>query len=90
LNCLSWRGIVKTLKGDKQLNKLRIKDGLFSRAGQTAMEYLILLGIMTVIALTAFQTLVPDAVSRTNGHFNVAAANIVGGLPQTSIGGPWP
>lgn len=90
MNWLSGRGIVKALKGDKLVNKYRMKNRLFYRAGQTAMEYLILLGIMTVIALTAFQTLVPDAVSRTNGHFNVAAVNIVGDLPQTSIGGPWP
>ena len=53
------------------------------------MEYLILLGIMTVIALTAFQTLLPNVVVRTNGHFNVAAANIVGDLPDSLMAGPW-
>ena len=72
------------------MHKLYARNRLFYRTGQTAMEYLILLGIMTVIALTAFKTLVPDAVSYTNGHFNIAAGNIVGEPPKVNIGGPWP
>lgn len=72
------------------MDKSHVRNRPFRRSGQTAMEYLIILGIMTVIALTAFRTLVPDAVSYTNGHFNVAVINIAGEQPQVSIGGPWP
>lgn len=57
---------------------------------QTAMEYLILLGLMTVIALTAFRTMLPAALSEVNGHFTIAATNIVGNQAQTSMTGPWP
>jgi len=58
--------------------------------GQAAMEYLILLGLMTVIALTAFRTMVPTAVQETTGHFEIASTNIVGDLPTTHTGGPFP
>ncbi len=54
------------------------------------MEYLILLGLMTVIALTAFRTMLPAALSEVNGHFTIAATNIVGNQAQTSMTGPWP
>ncbi len=58
--------------------------------GQAAMEYLIVLGLMTVIALTAFRTMVPTALEKTKGHFNAAAVNIIGDLPDSHAGGPWP
>ena len=69
-----------------QKKALRLSD----IRGQTALEYLILLGLMTVIALTAFRTMIPTAVQQTNGHFGVAAQNIVGNVPITDIEGPFP
>lgn len=58
--------------------------------GQVAMEYLIVLGLLTVIALTAFRTLVPSSVQETSGHFRAAGQNIVGDLPKTNIQGDVP
>ena len=54
------------------------------------MEYLIVLGLLTVIALTAFRTLLPNAVEETDGHFREAAVNIVGNTATTGINGPFP
>jgi hypothetical protein len=60
-------------------------------SAQAAMEYLILLGVMVVIALTAFRTLVPGAQSETNQAFTSASANIIGPNAElkTSVGSPW-
>jgi len=60
------------------------------KSAQAAMEYLILLAVMVVIALTAFRTLVPGAQSETNQAFIGASANIIGNVAKTSIDGPWP
>lgn len=58
--------------------------------GQAAMEYLLSLGALVVVALIAFRTLVPTAVMETNGHFTGGAINIVGDAPKANVGGPWP
>ena len=58
--------------------------------GQVAIEYMILLGLMVVIALTAFRTLLPGMRGETELAFNGGAANIVGNVARTSETGPWP
>lgn len=61
-------------------------------AGQTAIEYLLVLGIMVVIALTAMRNLLPQAYIKTNQHFNIAMTNLVGPAPDSlaGVGGPFP
>ena len=59
-------------------------------SAQAAIEYLILLGVMVVIALTAFRTMVPSAQQETNLAFAAASANIIGNAAITSKNGPWP
>ncbi len=56
------------------------------------MEYLLLLGIMVVIALTAFRNLLPQAFIQTNAHFDIAATNIIGPVPTRGahMAGPFP
>ncbi len=61
-----------------------------AHAGQAAMEYLLMLGVMVVIALTAFRTMIPAAVNETEGHFNLSVTNIIGNVARTSISGPFP
>ncbi len=46
--------------------------------GQAAMEYLLILGVMTAIALIAFRTMLPVARQETNLYFNAVAANFYG------------
>ena len=62
------------------------------KKGQAALEYLLMLGLLTVIALTAFHTMVPTAVRLTNGHYLQAAGDIVNGVSSTGagVGGPFP
>lgn len=66
------------------------RDNMDFKAGQSALEYLLLLGVMVVIALTAFRVMLPDAFIRTNGHFSNASTQIIGHLPKTYRGGPFP
>ncbi len=56
------------------------------------MEYLLLLGIMVVIALTAFRTLLPQAFLQTNAHFDISVVNIIGNqsAPNAHMVGPFP
>ncbi len=56
------------------------------------MEYLLLLGVMVVIALSAFHnnTMLSEVFIRTNGHFVNASAAIVGNIANPSVGGPFP
>ena len=49
-----------------------------------------LLGLMVIIALTSFRTLVPAAQNEANMAFNGASAGIMGNVAKTSINGPWP
>lgn len=74
------------------MQKSRKKDSPAFGAGQTAMEYLLLLGIMVVIALTAFRNLLPQAYIKTNQHFNIALINLAGPPPSSfaGLGGPFP
>lgn len=46
--------------------------------GQTAMEYLLILGVMTAIALVAFRTMLPVARQETNLYFNAVTTNLLG------------
>ncbi len=61
-------------------------------SGQVAIEYLLLLALMVIIALTAFRNLLPGAQVETNAAFNGAFASIVGepAVNKTSVNGPWP
>ena len=49
-----------------------------------------LLGLMVIIALTSFRTLVPAAQNEANMAFNGASAGIMGNVAKTAINGPWP
>lgn len=46
--------------------------------GQAAMEYLLILGVMTAIALVAFRTMLPVARQETNSYFNAVTTNLLG------------
>ena len=59
-------------------------------AGQAAMEYLILLGVMTIIALLAFKNLLPLSIVETNSRFTEASKNIIGNAAKTTRDGPFP
>lgn len=49
--------------------------------GQAAMEYLLILGVMTAIALIAFRSMLPVARQETNLYFNAVTANFYGPMP---------
>lgn len=61
-----------------------------SQKAQSAVEYLVLLGVMVAIALTSFGTLIPAARNETNTFFKGAFTNIIGENAVTSVTGPWP
>lgn len=72
------------------MKKLIRRKATRQGTGQTAMEYLLLLATMTIIALVATRNMLPDAVQQVNGHFNLALTNFVGSAPKTSMTGPFP
>ncbi len=72
------------------MQKVFLQNKVVDRSGQTAMEYLLLLAVMVVLALTAFRTMLPEVFYRTNGHVGNAITNMVGDVPKTSIIGPFP
>jgi len=46
--------------------------------GQTALEYLLLLGATVAVVLTAFQTLLPRATTHSNAYFRKVANGLMG------------
>ncbi len=72
--------------------KICYHNNVYRKSGQSAMEYLLLLGVMVVIALSAFHnnTMLSEVFIRTNGHFVNASAAIVGNIANPSVGGPFP
>ena len=51
----------------------------FSRKGQTAIEYMILLGVVVALVLIAFKTQLPRMEESANIYFNRAMLGIIGG-----------
>ena len=49
---------------------------------QTAMEYLLLLGVATAIALVGFKTFLPKVNSSSELYFNEAANKLLGEPPD--------
>lgn len=70
--------------------KIYCQNKVNFQAGQTVMEYLLLLAVMAVLALTAFHTMLPEVYIKTNGHFSNVVTNMVGDLPNPSETGPFP
>ena len=58
--------------------------------GQTAVEYFILLAIVTALVLVAFRTLLPEAREDSEGFFNAVFNGIAGPPPIDRIQGPYP
>ena len=50
----------------------------FSRKGQTAIEYMILLGVVVALVLIAFKTQLPRMEESANIYFNRAMLGIIG------------
>jgi len=54
------------------------------RRAQTAIEYLIVLGVTTSIALVGFRYFVPKARDKGEGFYNQAVINLFGPPPNMS------
>ena len=52
------------------------------RKGQTAIEYLLLLGIVVAVVLVGFRTFVPRTYSISEKYFNVVSCSIMGTPPN--------
>jgi hypothetical protein len=72
------------------LQKFPRHNKAIRQSAQTAIEYLLLLSVMVILALTAFRTMLPEVFYRTNGHVGNAISNMVGEIPQTGESGPYP
>ena len=72
------------------MQKFPRQNKAIEHGGQTAIEYLLLLSVMVILALTAFRTMLPEVLVKTNGHFGNAVTNMVGDLPASSVNGPFP
>ena len=48
--------------------------------GQSAIEYLVLLGVVTAVALVGFKTFLPKSRSLMEEFYNVTAKGVVGDL----------
>jgi Flp pilus assembly pilin Flp len=62
------------------MNRIRRKE---KPSGQTAIEYLILLGIVTAVALIGFHTFVPQSRQYTEQYFNQVTNRLYGATPVT-------
>jgi len=60
--------------------KTSIKNSKFSHysAGQAAVEYMLLLGVVVAIVLVGFKTYLPRALEASNVYYNKTAVGILG------------
>lgn len=56
------------------------------KKGQTAVEYLLLLGVVTAIILVGMKTYLPRFTGASNLYFNKAAVRILGDAPRCGNG----
>ena len=52
--------------------------------GQTAVEYMLLLGAVTAVILVSFQTILPQAQTATEGFYNTTVNLILGDPPPVN------
>ncbi len=58
-----------------------------SKTGQTALEYLLLFGIVAAAVLAAFRYLLPQARDSSEGYYNSVTRVIMGDKPDPINGG---
>ena len=58
---------------------------MVTRRAQTAVEYLLLLGVTTAIALVGFKVFLPKVTKSSEGYYNKAANVILGPPPDLAI-----
>jgi hypothetical protein len=80
-----WYILIRWEKGRAMRRQYLRRKGFGQRA-QTALEYVILLGSITVVVLLAFKTFLPKASYEAEQYFNVVVCGIYG-PPARKIAG---
>ncbi len=57
---------------------MKTRFSLHTLRGQSAVEYLLLLGVVVAIVLVGFQKYVPKTYNAANTYFNAVSNNIMG------------